>query len=248
MAEQKEQASSFRVTYYGFTGRARSLREAAALGGIAFEDKFITQADQKQQKADGLRRWSGPPEITILDKDGKDVVTIGQSNACTRYIGAISGTYPKGLVERALVDECLDSSEDLSGAILKAAFGDEESKKKAAEAMLKKDSVFAYWMGKFELRLEENEKRGNKNGLLVGDSITIADLKFVSVFTYIGMVPKAMDFVKENFKRVAALAEAVPKNEKIAAFNEVFAKNMEAAKKDGKMEFKYPGKAVYSDL
>merc|ERR1712154_306968 len=179
---------------------------------------------------------------------GKDVVTIGQSNACARYVGSISGTYPKGLVERALVDEVMDSSEDLNVLVGKASFGDEESKKKATEEMLKKDGSFAYWLGKFEARLEENEKRGNKNGFFVGDSITIADLKFNSVFTYAGMVPGAMAFVKAGYKRISALLDAVSNNDKIKAFNEVFAKNTAAAVKDGKMEFKYEGKAVYSDL
>merc|ERR1712154_530986 len=248
-AEQKEELSSFRVIYYGFTGRAEPLRLAAALGGISFEDKFITQADQKKQKEDGLRRWSGPPEITIIDKDGKDLVTIGQSNSCLRYIGAISGTYPVNVAQRALVDEVLDSSEDLSSVVGKVAFAkDEETKAKLAADLEKKDGSFAYWLGKFEARLEENEKRGNKNGFFVGDSITIADLKFNSVFTYAGMVPGAMAFVKAGYKRISALLDAVSNNDKIKAFNEVFAKNTAAAVKDGKMEFKYEGKAVYSDL
>merc|ERR1711997_552531 len=137
---------------------------------------------------------------------------------------------------------------DLNVIVGKANMGDEESKKKATEEMLKKDGSFAYWLGKFELRLKENKERGNKNGFFVGDSITIADLKFNCVFTYVGMVPGAMDFVKADYPLITALLEAVPKNEKIAAFNEVFAKNTAAAVKDGKMEFKYAGKPVYSDL
>ena len=265
MAEQKEQ-SSFRVTYYASTGRAVPLRQAAALGGISFEDKFITKEQQNQQKANGLRRWSGPPEITILDKDGKDVVTIGQSNACLRYIGNISGTYPKSFVQRALVDEVLDSSEDLLGVAGKVAFNpDEDAKAKAAKELVKADGSLAYWLNKFESRLEENEKRGNKNGFFVGDSITIADLKYVisqndqhscimypndrftAVFIYAGMITGAMELVK-GYKRISALLEAVPKNEKIKAFAEVFDKNTAAAKEGKGMEFKYEGKAVPSDL
>ena len=87
MAEQKEQCSSFRVIYYPFTGRAEPLRLAAAIGGIAFEDEFITQDQQKKAKAEGKRRWSGPPEVVIYDKDGKELTVIAQSNTCTRYIG-----------------------------------------------------------------------------------------------------------------------------------------------------------------
>jgi len=122
MAEQKEQNPSFRVTYFAFTGRAEPLRLAAALG-IAFEDNFITQQQQKKSKAEGKRRWSGPPEITILDKDGNDITTIGQSNACLRYIGNIGGLYPENNVQRALVDEVMDSSEDLINLVGKIIFG-----------------------------------------------------------------------------------------------------------------------------
>ena len=78
---------SFRITYYGFSGRAGPLRLAAYYGGIAFEDNFITFDEQTKDKQEGRRKWSGPPEITIYDKNGNDLATIGQSNACLRYIG-----------------------------------------------------------------------------------------------------------------------------------------------------------------
>ena len=116
------------------------MRLAAALGGISFEDKFITKEQQKKQKADGLKRWCAPPEITILDKDGKDMVTIGQSNACLRYIGSISGLYPEGNVQRALVDKVLDSSEDILGLIVPPIFMKNEEKKKEVVKALMKDT------------------------------------------------------------------------------------------------------------
>merc|ERR1712087_92752 len=161
-------------------------------------------------------------------------------------MGNISGTYPQGNVERGLVDEVLDSCEDLINIFVKAAFiPDEEKKAKAVAAMMK--DQFPYWAKKFETRLEENEKRGNKNGFFVGDSITIADLKFKSVFTYVAMVPGAMDFVK-GYKRVSACLDAVGKNEKLKAFAEVFKKNMADSSANKKTEYKYAGKCVVSDL
>ena len=78
---------SFRVTYFGFGGRGAPLRVAASLGGLSYEDKFISFDQHKQEKADGKRRWNGLPEITIFDKNGNELTTIGQSNACLRYIG-----------------------------------------------------------------------------------------------------------------------------------------------------------------
>ena len=265
--DQKEQ-SSFRVTYYAFGGRAAPLREAAVLGGISFEDKFITKEEHKEQKKHGLRRWSGPPglyyiyvyrfcipishrlyliELTIFDKDGKEITTIGQSNSCLRYIGNISGTYPEGNVERALVDEVLDSTEDVMTMFVKLMFiADAEEKKNAAAALMKKQ--FPYWFKKFESRLEENEKRGNKNGFFVGDSITIADLKFYGFASSIKQIDGYEEEVKTTYKRVAALTDNIGGNEKLKAFNEQFAKNVADAKENKKSEYKYAGKFVPGDL
>merc|ERR1712087_265092 len=175
-----------------------------------------------------------------MDKDGKDLATIGQSNACLRYVGNISGTYPQGNAERALVDEVLDSCEDFIGVLVKAAFiPDGQQKAKAVAAMLKVD--VPYWAGKFEARLEENEKRGNKNGLFVGDSLTIADLKFNEAIKLMGRVPNALENARKNFKRIAGLMDAVANNEKIKAFEEQFAKNQEDSKANNKTEYKYAG-------
>ena len=49
--------STFRVTYYASTGRGEPLRLVAALGGVAFEDRFIAQADFKGKKERGEMRW-----------------------------------------------------------------------------------------------------------------------------------------------------------------------------------------------
>ena len=87
MAEQKVDCPSFAVNYYPFGGRAQPIRYAAAIGGIAFEDRFTTSEQHNKDKEEGKRRWSGPPEIVIIDKDGKDLVSIGQSSTCLRYVG-----------------------------------------------------------------------------------------------------------------------------------------------------------------
>ena len=87
MAEQKTDAASYRISYFGFNGRGHAIRIASILGGIAFEDHFISFEQHGMDKAGGKRRWSGVPELTILDKDGKDVITIGQSNNILRLVG-----------------------------------------------------------------------------------------------------------------------------------------------------------------
>lgn len=249
MAEQKENQASFRVIYYAFTGRAEPIRLAAALGGLAFEDEFISQAQQKKTKSEGGRRWSGPPEVVVYDKDGKVLTNIAQSNTCLRYVGKIAGIYPDDAVQRALMDEVVDSVEDLFAAALPAFFRakDEEDKKTKCAEVCKEGGVLRYWLDKFLARIEENEKRGNKNGLFVGDELSIADLKFCGVATYIyGMMPGGKAVLDEDkYKPLLKIFESVKSNDKIKAFNEQLKKNIGAYKeKPENNVFKYNGKSV----
>eukprot|EP00486_Rosalina_sp_Unknown_P001635 CAMPEP_0201565712 /NCGR_PEP_ID=MMETSP0190_2-20130828/5034_1 /ASSEMBLY_ACC=CAM_ASM_000263 /TAXON_ID=37353 /ORGANISM="Rosalina sp." /LENGTH=253 /DNA_ID=CAMNT_0047983533 /DNA_START=105 /DNA_END=866 /DNA_ORIENTATION=- len=248
MAEQKSDCSSFAVIYYPFGGRAEPLRYAAALGGISFEDRFITQEQQKKDKAEGKRRWCGPPELVAIDKDGKDLVTIGQSSACLRYVGKLAGIYPDNKVDAALADEILDSCEDLAGVFMGAMAGKEkeEEKKEAMGELLKEGGKFRYWADKFLCRQQEAEKRGVKSGLLVGEAITIAELKFSASFGYlVNNIPPVKQLLEgDKYKPLLAIREKVEGNDKIKAFNEQFKKNLAAFKeKPENATFKYAGTA-----
>ena len=57
-----------------------------------------------------------------------------------------------------------------------------------------------------------------------------------------------LEEVKTDYKRIGALVDAVEKNEKIAAFLDQFAKNVQDAQENGKSEYKYAGKFVPGDL
>ena len=78
---------SFRVKYFPAFGRGAALRATAAVAGVSFEDEFYSFEEQKQEKGEGKRRFSGLPEITLYDEDGKDAGSLGQSNAILRYLG-----------------------------------------------------------------------------------------------------------------------------------------------------------------
>ena len=76
-------------------------------------------------------RWSGVPELTVLDKNGRDAMTLGQSNSCIRFVGSLGGVYPENPLLRALCDEVMDSAEDLIGIAAGAAFSGDDAKKEA---------------------------------------------------------------------------------------------------------------------
>jgi len=250
MAEQKadEPAQiSFRVTYYSMVGRAGCIRLAASLGGVAFEDHFITGEQHYKEKAEGKRRWSGPPELTVYGKDGKELTKIAQSNACLRFAGSLAGLYPEDPVQRALNDEVLDSMEDFN-SLMMAVFLEKDAEKKGAMVaeLTAADGKLTYWVTKFEARLEENEQRGNKNGLFVGDTIGIGDLKAFGGFE--GQLKQMPDFFKA-FPRVVKFVGVVAADERVKAFNEKFEKNVAAYKeKPEESVFQYAGKFVPSEF
>ena len=120
-------------------------------------------------------------ELTIFDKNGAEVASIDQPDACLRYIGSICGLYPKGNVERLLVDEILDACQAFYDKAEK--FGDNPMDSvtmgDTSEVQLSSfvGAVFGLHIADFSQKLIRNEKRGYKTGWFVGDNMTIADLK-----------------------------------------------------------------------
>jgi len=222
--EKKEESVSFTIEYWGMGGRGAPLRAAAFLGGLSYKDKFVTGSQHKEVKKAGNRRWSGIPEMTLHDKDGNDVAVIGQSNVCLKLIGSMAGMYPKDMVQQALVDEILASTEDTM-VILSPSFRVSEDQKKAMRLEMMKPDKLPYWMQKFDNRFTENEKRGNKNGFVVGDSMTVADLKlYFSVHFLCGGAVDHIDGA-ELLKPVAKLSafyEKMKADENLKKFDEAF--------------------------
>jgi len=197
MAEQKQPEAqestpsvfgpaSFRLTYFDFGGRAQPLRAAAFLGGIRYRDRFISFTDLAKFKEEGKMRWSGVPEITLYDKDGNETMTVGQSNMCLKLIGSMGGLYPGEYfkAEQIVVEEIMCAVEDVFNICVPAFLkGKTDEAKKDCEELMK--GKLPYWFGKFEARLTENEAAGNKNGYFVGDTLTVADLKFYYMVTFL---------------------------------------------------------------
>eukprot|EP01083_Nonionella_stella_P251409 867449_1 len=248
--EEKCQAS-FRVRYFAFTGRAAPLRLALTLGGVAFEDEFVERAEHKSAKESGTRRWSGLPELVIYDNNGKELTTIGQSLAQLRYVGKLTGLYPSDALAAAYVDEILDSVTDTSATLSYKGEKDKSKQKAIREAAISKDGLLTYWLNKLQLRLEENEKRGNNNGYIVGNVLTIADIHVYCNLTVLisgfwDHIPK--DLYNKNFPKLDAYINNISKNNIINDFSNKFQQRLkdfkdDTKKKDAKV-VRYNGKNI----
>lgn len=187
----------YKLSYFPFAGRAFSLRLAGFIGGLSYTDEFITKEEHSITKKASGRRWSGLPELTIYNKDNKELITIGQSNTCLRYIGSICNLYPgdNNPILGALCDEILDSVEDTSNAI-KGGMNTKEDRSN----LLSKDGSLTYWMTKFEKRFQENNKRFKDNkGYIVGDNLSIADLKLFELFHSLFLIFSSYEDIPSDY-------------------------------------------------
>ena len=215
----------------------------------------LRQTQQVQQKLSGQRRWSGPPEIIIYDKNGEPLQHIGQSNACLRYVGSLTGLYPDNPIYRALIDEVLDSMENAVEDAVQIAFGiqDETEKKEKGKEFINNNSKFPYWLNKFEQRLKENEEKGFKNGYFVGDNLTICDLKVYSILLRIrdGEPFECLIGTKElisKYKRISNLLEKIAKMDAVKQYQQKFEQNIKDFTENKKNNFIYPGKTIPGSL
>merc|ERR1711879_742085 len=98
---------------------------------------------------------------------------------------------------------------------------------------------FPYWFQKFENRFTENEARGSKSGYIVGDKMTVADLK---LYYSLGFLTSGrVDHIDG-----AVLLKAVPKVTAFAKQQEEMKARREANAEDN--EFVVKGKAVFLEM
>ena len=247
--EKKSNAMSVKVSYFGFHGRGAPLLAALSMAGISYQHEFVDIKQHFHDQKQGKRRWYGLPEMTLYDKDGQQLIIISQSNACLRYIGKITGLYPTNPLLAALCDEILDSCEDILWELNKLGTGfmsDQNEIKRLRLTLHEKDKL-PYWYNKFELRLKENEERGNKNGFIVGDKMTIADLKlYYGLYMYIcGRI----DYIDGNkllseCQRLKKFYEMMQNIKGFKEFNDNFANQVDTYKNENVKCFKFDGKFV----
>jgi glutathione S-transferase len=151
------------LTYFDFDGgRGEPARLALTIGGVPFEDKRIPGPEWPK-----VRDQTPFRAMPVLDVDGK---IIAHSNTINRYVGKLTGLYPKDDWQAVLCDEAMDAAEDISvkiGATM--ALGPDE-KKKAREDLA--TGHIARFLEQLQARLKA------AGGEYFADKrLTVADLK-----------------------------------------------------------------------
>jgi len=159
-----------KLTYFDIPGRGQPIRDAFKIGGVAFEDERISFPDWPTKKA--TTPFGSIPILTVGD------VVISQSNSILRYVGNLTGLYPKDTLQGAKVDEIMDAVEDFFGAkIVPTLFLQDKDKIKELREEIVKTSGPAFF-GKLDKVMGLS---GASCGYCVGGKLSVADLKLYHV-------------------------------------------------------------------
>lgn len=163
--------TTLRLHYFPLPGRAGPIRDVLHMSRMAFEDVHLPFDRFREQKAAGTLPFSSYPAIEVTTPAG--VVSSTQSNAILRYIGRQTGLYPVDDPLRALkVDEALDFGEDINQSITPSIA--EQNPERRAEMRKLLAEVTLPRMARL---LEQLLVANGRTGFVVGDALTIADLK-----------------------------------------------------------------------
>jgi len=153
-------ADTYKLTYFDGRGVAEVGRLVFAAAGVHFEDHRIPYEEDRHSwlavKKDYY--FEKIPELTVNGKD-----SVPQSKAIERFLAKRFGLFGSNDLEAALVDAYGEQIRDIQLGYNQARI-DEEKKKKFWEKFPKLMTTIAIHDG--------------KNGHLVGDKLSLADIQF----------------------------------------------------------------------
>lgn len=191
------------VLYFDGAGRAEITRILLHMGGVEFTDtrfKFPEWPDIKPTTPLG--------SVPVLKIDGKPHV---QSTAMARYASKLAGRYPDDPVEALIVDEILETCNELMSKAPKSK-DPEELKKLRQEFQATTMKKYASFI--------EKHIQNNGGTLCVGKQVTMADLAVSA--TVKGIQSGNWDHIDGNFfdeyAGILATAKAVDGDEKVKSY------------------------------
>jgi len=172
---------SLRLRYFSFPGRAEAIRDALRIGRIDFIDEQLSHEQFARCREAGEFPFGGAPVLVIETDNGTQCVS--QSNAILHFAGHLSGLYPSQDPLLALkVDEVFGVVEDI-GALIGPSLHEEDIDRKMSMRRELANETLPYWMGCLNQLLLDN----GATGYLVGDDLTVADLRLFWLIDWLTM-------------------------------------------------------------
>jgi glutathione S-transferase len=192
--------SSHEVIYFNGAGRAEGIRVCLHIAKADWKDTRITDWPS-------VKPTTPLGSVPVLKIDGVDHC---QSTALLRYAGKLAGWYPSDPLEGLIVDEALDSLNELMGKAPHSS--DPEELKKGRE------EFEATTMTKFAIFLEGMIQRNGGSGFVPTPSI--ADMAMMST---VGAIESGnWDHINatffESYPGIMATAKATKENQQVVDY------------------------------
>jgi len=172
---------SLRLRYFSFPGRAEAIRDTLRIGRIDFVDEQLSFEEFGRGRKAGEFPFGGVPVLVIETDDGAQ--RVAQSNAILSFAGRLAGLYPSQDPLLALqVDQVLGVSEDIA-CLIEPSLDEEDIDRKTAMRRKLAEETLPYWMGCLDQLLRDN----GSTGYVVGDQLTVADLKLFWLVDWLTM-------------------------------------------------------------
>ncbi len=167
---------NLKLKYFKGGGRAAPIRVALRMHDIPYQDVFVTAPDYRQQPDIPL----GTVPVLEISRDGK-TETLLQSNAILCYVARLAGNLlPEEPLEQARALEYLGVVEDFYGYVVPSFRAtDDDERKRMRESFAANE--LPRW-----LRFMASRLARSTSGYLVGDSLSVADLKVYSIWDWLG--------------------------------------------------------------
>jgi len=197
---------TLKLTYFDVPGLAESVRLALHAGGIQFEDERLSNEQFAKDKAAG-RFKNG--QVPVLDVNGTQ---IAQSNAILIYAGKLARLYPWDPLAALKVEEALGNFDDI-GAAWRPVYREQDPEKKAKLGLEIFNGAWKAWFGRIDATIGKNG-----SGYLVGDKLTIADLRAFILWSRLPSYDGILADYLEQFPHIVAHQKLVASDPKIAEY------------------------------
>jgi len=204
-------APTYKLYYFNGRGRGETTRMMLKHADIAFDDTRLEFKDWPAVKPSMPFQRLPVLEISGV---GEKPFKLAETGAIERYIARITNLYGSNTFESAQVDMILEALTEIINKYIEIIFGIKDEKEQATKLATFFSADLQKWNDMLTTFLwKEKEKEHNK--FFVGQSVTVADIKFYNV--YASLLVKNADCLKDH-KALSDLVNRVAALPKIAAW------------------------------
>ncbi|KAF9997416.1 hypothetical protein BGZ80_010526 [Entomortierella chlamydospora] len=172
--------STFELKYFGFHGLALTSRIILVVSGAKFTNVIPT--DWAAEKT--LTPFGVVPLLKEISVDGKITINVAESDAIDRYLAKKFGMAGDNAFEETVINSYLNNSIGMILQIYLKVFAVRDPALKAEAKEQLSNGPIPTWIKFFEQHLSDN----GSNGHLVGNKITLPDIKTAHLVDIINVV------------------------------------------------------------